>query len=86
MAAAVAPASQPSLHYQLGRAEELYGRFEHAASNFTAAQRLSTAAAAASWQPRVVQGWADADAVDRQVLRFPAGHVRHHHCDPKRWP
>jgi hypothetical protein len=69
MAAAVAPGRAAALHYQLGRAEELYGRyhitrplapsysphtvllkvesynrFAHAASNFSAAQRLATAA------------------------------------------
>ena len=44
MAAAVAPGRAAALHHQLGRAEELYGRFAHAASNFSAAQRLATAA------------------------------------------
>ena len=74
MAAEASPGDQTAILYKQGRAEELYGGSEPAASsNFSRAMDLALGDAAARWgsvlPPQLVSAWSDASgAVSRRVL------------------
>ena len=78
MAAEASPGDQAAILYKQGRAEELYGGSEPAASsNFSRAMDLALGDAAARWgsvlPPQLVSAWSDASgAVSRRVLSVGA--------------